>query len=68
MTNVLAGNVGCQHVGQRVKMTDIFYVGDMSADMLADMLVTCSKKHVGRRPLMLADMSLANMSADMSAI
>jgi hypothetical protein len=28
-------------VGQRVKTTDIFYVGDMSADMSADMSPTC---------------------------
>jgi hypothetical protein len=43
MSNALAGNVGCWHVGQRVKTTDIFYVGDMSADMLADMSATCPK-------------------------
>jgi hypothetical protein len=39
----LAGNVGCWHVGQRVKTTDIFYVGNMSADMSANMLRTCPK-------------------------
>jgi hypothetical protein len=39
----LAGNVECRHVGQRVKTTDIFYVGDMLADMSADMLATCPK-------------------------
>ncbi len=40
-----------QHVGQ--------YVGRHVADM--------SKKHVGRGPLMLADMLLANILADMLA-
>jgi hypothetical protein len=43
----------------------------MSADMLADIsghVGNMSEKHVGRGPLVSADMSLADMSADMSAI
>ena len=39
----LAGNVRCWHVGQSVKTTDIFYVGNMSADMSANMLAKCPK-------------------------
>ena len=37
---ILAGNVGCRHVGQRVKMTDIFYVGKHVGNLSADMSAT----------------------------